>query len=342
MRNINLEAAIWTLFSSTEFFEAAARECEETMEWIGALAVLRRVPNFGRNNQIFDTFKKLGNNFRKGCDLARLGDYSLIWNTSCNVPSHIRGVMEQPLHSWMSEPEYQEFNNVRIRRLMKYAGRIESALNNAMTGAGAFFYPDPDCLERSNDDDGFPGDTIVRWYNDYVNLFTPPVSLRIANPSPEYSVDTSTACRTGDEVPWTGVWFPSTGLESHSLTFAIQGMRMQPAYRVLKTTEELRTDEYMFPPPETVAVETVWHLIKPAASVIAASDEIWSKEGEPCPKAGLWQATDPGAAPRIYQAGEPMASLGSAFGLTVWRWVAGRQAANTGHGNGSDSYGDKR
>lgn len=324
MRNINLEAAIWTLFSSPEFFEAAARECEETMDWFGALAVSRRVANLGRTNQIFDTFKKLGRNFHQGQNLARLGDYSLIWNTACSVPGYIRGIMEQPLHSWMSEQEYQEFSNVRIRRLMKYAGRIESALNNAMTGADAYFDPDPDCLERSNDDDGFPGDTIVRWYNDYVKICTTPIFLRVTDPLPEYRVDTSVACPTGDEVPWTGVWYPSTGLERHSLTFAIQGMRMQPAYRVLKTTEELRTDEYMFPAPETVAVETIWHPIKPVASVIATSDEIWSKQGEPCPKAGLWQPTDPGAAPRIYRTGEPMASLGSAFGLTVWRWVADR------------------
>lgn len=99
---------------------------------------------------------------------------------------------------------------------------------------------------------------------------------------------------------------------------------MQPVYRVIKTTEELRTDEYMFPQPETVAVETIWHPITPDAQIIGSPKEIWSKEGEPCPKAGVWQPTDPGAAPRSYKAGEPMASLGSAFGLTVWRWIAER------------------
>lgn len=324
MRNLNLEAAIWTLFSSTDFFEAVARECDETMDWMGSLAVSRGAANFGRNNQIFDTFKKLSRDFTRGTELARLGDYGLVWDTAASVPSNIRGMMEQQLHHWMTEAEYKEFSDVRISRLMTYAGRIESALNNAMTGADAYFDPDPDSAERRNDDDGFPGDTIVKWYRSYVGFYKTPLFWTLPDPLPAYKVDPTIACKTGNEVPWTGVWYPSTGVERFSLTFAIRGTRMQPAYRVVKTTEELRTEDYMFPPPETLAVETTWHPFKPIAPVIQAACELWSKEGEPCPKAGVWQPTDPGAAQRTYIAGEPMAGLGSAFGFTVWRWVADR------------------
>lgn len=78
MRNINLEAAIWNLFTSFEFFEAAGRECETTMQWMGSLAVSKGVANFGRNNQIFDVFKKLARDFERGTELARLGDYELM------------------------------------------------------------------------------------------------------------------------------------------------------------------------------------------------------------------------------------------------------------------------
>lgn len=75
MRDLNLEAAVWNLFTSPEFFEAAAQECEKTMEWFGTLAVGRQVANFGRNNQIFDKFKQRARDFRRGAELAKLGDY---------------------------------------------------------------------------------------------------------------------------------------------------------------------------------------------------------------------------------------------------------------------------
>lgn len=263
MRNQNLEAAIWNLFTSPEFFESARQECNETLSWFGTLAVSRGVANFGRNNQIFETFKKLARDISRGTELARLGDYRLIWDTVGSVASNVRGIMEQPLRSWMSEAEYREFSRVRISRLMAYTGRIESALNNAITGAGAFYSAAPDSVYRRDDDDGFPGDSIINRYYDYVNFYKTPLYWSLPDPLPEYRTDTAVACTTGDEVPWTGVWYPSTGLEEYSLTFAIQGIRMQPVYRVIKTTEELRTDEQMFPKPETLAVETTWYPFKP-------------------------------------------------------------------------------
>jgi hypothetical protein len=324
MRNVHLEAAIWSLFTSTEFFEAAAGECEDTMKWFGTLAVARNVADFGRNNQIFDKFKQLARDFRRGAELARLGDYQLVWKTAGSVRGDVRGMMEQPLHSWMTKTEYQEFEDIRISCLMKYAGRIHSALNNAMTGADSFYDPDPDCPERSNDDDGYPGDKIIGWYEDYLGCSKNLQICTFPDPLTEYVVDKSIACCTGDEVPWTGIWYPSTGLERHSLTFAIKGLRMQPVYRVVKTTEELRTDANMFPYPETVAVETTWHPLIPSGRQAVANEELRAKAGQPCPKAGIWQPMEPGAPTRAYEAGETMANVGSAYGITVWQWVADR------------------
>jgi hypothetical protein len=324
MRNLNLEASIWYLFTSFEFYEAAAQECDETTDWFGRLAVSRQVANFGRNNQIFDKFKQLAHDFRRGAALAKLGDYRLIWEVAGGVRSDVRGMMEQPLHSWMTETEYREFEKVRVSRLLTYARQITRALNNAMVKGESFYHPNPNCPERRNDDDGFPGDQIVETYKSYVDRYEKPLFWALPDPLPEYVIDKSTTCRTGDEVPWTGVWYPSTGLERHSLTFAIKGLRMQPAFCVIKTTEELRTKEMMFPSPETVAVETTWHPLIPSNRPADPNKDLWAKAGSPCPKAGVWQPTDPGAAQRTYEAGETMADLGSAHGFTVWRWVADR------------------
>lgn len=326
MRNTNLEAAIWNLFTSAEFYEAAADGCEETMQWFGSLAVAKRVANFGRNNQIFDTFKKFARDFKRGAEFARLGDYKLIWDTARCVGGSVRGMLEQPLHSWMSQAQYREFSEVRIDQLLAFAEIITSSLNNGMIKGNTFFHLNPDCPERRNDDDGFPGDDIVKVYDSYANLYgtTPPCAL--PDPLPEYSIDRSTECRTGEEVPWTGVWYPGTGLETHSLTFAIKGLRMQPAFRITKTLEERERESggAIFSSPETVAVATTWHPVVASGRLVEPERELWAKAGQPCPKTGVWQPTDPGAAQRTYEAGEPMLDLKSAYGYTVWRWIADR------------------
>lgn len=326
MRNLQMEAAIWYLFTSEEFYEAAARECDEIVEWFGRLAVSRGVANFGRNNQIYDKFKGRARDFRRGAELAALGDYEFIWDKSGYIGGDVRGMLEQPLHSWMTEAEYQEFDGVKISRLLKYSSQITSALQNAFTGAITFFEPDPECPHRRDDDDAFPGDRIVEVYEDNISWYgdRDPSFWKLPDPLPHYEVDKSITCTTGDEVPWTGVWYPSTGLEKHSLTFAIKGNRMQPAYRVIKTAEELRTEEQMFPWPQTVALSTSWHPVVVSRRSFEADDELWAKAGEMCPKPGLWRPTDPGASARIFNAGETMAQSNSPYGITVWRWVADR------------------
>jgi hypothetical protein len=326
MRNVHLEAAIWNLFTSVEFFEAAASECEDTMVWFGTLAVSRQAADFGKNHQIFETFKAVARDFKRGAELAKLGDYKPVWDTASSVNGTIRGIMEQPLHGWMTESEYKEFSRKKISRLLKYAGLIESALNNAIFGSESYFDPDPDYPEGSNDDSGFPGEDITSWHEDYACSENGPFLPKLPNPLHEYEVDRTLACDTGAEVPWTGVWYPATGLERHSLTFAIKGMRMQPVFKVIKTTEELRTDECMFPAPETVAVATTWHPVTPTGRTIETetNQELRAKAGQPCPKAGIWQPMEPGASSRYYGANEPMANLRSAYGITVWRWMSDR------------------
>jgi len=326
MRDINLEGAIWNLFSSVEFFEVAAQECEKTMTWFGTLAISRQVANFGRNNQIYDTFKTLAVDFRRGSELARLGDYRSIWETARSVRGDARGMMEQPLHSWMTETEYREFSGVRLSRLLAYASKITDVLNNAFVGADSFFDPDPDYPEGSNYDGGFPGDRIVKVYNSCMSLFEDASFPTLPDPLPEYVIDRSTVCATGDEVPSTGVWYPTVGIEGHSLTFAIKGLRMQPAYRVTKTAEERKRESggAIFSGPETAAVATTWHPVIPSGRHADMNSELRTKAGEPCPKAGIWQPMETGAAQRSYEAGETMGNLGSAYGITVWRWIADR------------------
>lgn len=323
MRNLNLEAAIWYLFTSPNFFEDAAKQCDTTIEWFGTVAVSRGVAGFGRNNQIFDKVKSIARDFRRSAELARLDDYKLAWDTAHCVRGAVRGMLEQPLHSWMTDAEYNEFFDERIERVAKYARQIRRALHNGLVGAEVFFHPDPVCQDRKNDDDGFPGGMIAEVYQQSVNWYKEPIFETLPDPLPNYVIDKSIECNTGEEVPWTGVWYPKDGIENRSLTFAIKGMRMQPAYRIVKTTDERNAEGGFFTTPETVAEVAIWHPL--IASAYENEDKaLWTKAGETCPKAGVWQPADVNAPVRTLEAGESMPNLGSAYGLTVWHWLRDR------------------
>jgi len=59
----------------------------------------------------------------------------------------------------------------------------------------------------------------------------------------------------------------------------------------------------------------------PAGTAPIADNELRARAGEPCPKAGQWQTVDTPPQNRVFQQGEAMANLNSAYGLTVWRFV---------------------
>lgn len=323
MRNFQLEASIWYLFTSVDFYEAAARESESVMNWFGNMAVSKGTAGFGRNGQIFDQFKKRAKDFRRGAELSNLGDYEFIHDVGSCIRGDIRGMMEQPLRAWMTDAQYEEFFGRRIGRLMAYARRIDRSLANAMVkGDDSYFTPKPECPGRNHDDDGFPGDSIVQSYEDYINGDKGPVDVKLPAPLPEYTVDRSVACQTGSEVPWTGVWYPGTGLDNQSLTFAIKGLRMQPAFRVVKTAEELEAEGRLLPRPQTIALITTWHPVIPLIRKQEPQGELRAQGGTACPKAGIWQQVDASAAQRRYAIGETMANLGSAYGFTVWQWIS--------------------
>lgn len=325
MRQLQMEAAIWYMFTSPDFFKATANASGETMAWFGDLALSKQVANFGRNNQIFDRFKKWAHDFEHGAELAKLGDYRPVWNTARSVPGDVRGMMEQPMNSWMSSFEYQEFQDRGVNRILTYAGIIESALNNAIYSADSFLHPDAEYPERSNDDDGFPGDDIIKWYKAYTQVHRAVKFVDLPKLLPDYAIDHSTSCLTGEEVPWTGVWYPCTGLDDHSLTFAIKGRRMPAVYRVTKSVKEIQAkDPGFFGAPETIAVATLWHPIRELNSSTKEEKALWAKAGELCPTTGRWQPTDPGATERNFVAGETMQQLDSPHGLTVWLWRSDR------------------
>jgi len=166
-----------------------------------------------------------------------------------------------------------------------YARRIDRSLATAMVmGDDSYFTPKLECPGRNHDDDGFPDDSIVESYEDYINTDKSPVDIKVADPLPEYTVDRSVACQTGSEVPWTGVWYPGTGLENQSLTFAIKGLRMQPAFRIVKTVEKSEAEGRLLPRPQTIALITTWHPVIPLVRWEEPQGELRAQAAPPVPR----------------------------------------------------------
>lgn len=267
MRDLDLEAAIWNLFTSPRFFEAAARECERIVELYGA----RTLPNdveLAPDREMVAKFVRRAGDFRRGAELARCNDYHFVYKVAGSIHGDIRGIIEQV--GWMNLDRFTAFSGGRFERVGMLADRIESVLYNALVGAECFYHPDPECPERSDDDDGYPGGSIVGWCTAYLKQLDTFAICTVPDPLPAYVVDISTACRTGDRVPSTGVWYPSTGLDGYSLTYAIKGFRMQPAFRITKTEDELRA-EGIWSGPETVAVATTWYPVISSVTQTATS-----------------------------------------------------------------------
>ena len=59
----------------------------------------------------------------------------------------------------------------------------------------------------------------------------------------------------------------------------------------------------------------------PAGSSPVQVGELRAKAGDPCPIAGTWQSLDVTPKSQYYESAQPIDNLGSAYGLTVWRYV---------------------
>ncbi|MDR1854728.1 MAG: hypothetical protein LBR05_07495 [Azoarcus sp.] len=124
---------------------------------------------------------------------------------------------------------------------------------------------------------------------------------------PDYVPQVDRAIKTGETVPWTGVWIPAAGLERHNLTFAIAGRPMQPVWRIVQTREEnkralleqegwredgigLVYDPHgaqMTPLPQYEITEMVWYPLLPAdAPEAKTAGRV--PAGQPCPIRGWW------------------------------------------------------
>jgi hypothetical protein len=325
-RDLNREAHLWYTITSAEYVVHAKPLLKE------ALDVLRRGLN--KNPLAADyapvpywggVMEDILANFDHALMALKAGNLDPIMRQCARLMDVPRGFSESV--QWLEGQD-----NVRMLGLIDEAYSVCSRLLDALTMSQRFLSPgyqdgSKDWHTCMPDDAGIVSNTILMYYEEPVyNVIGRPTHI------PEYAADTRITCKTGEIVPWTGVWMPTTGMGTAALAFARQGVQiMQPAYELAR---EFAPDEYV---EATKLVDTAWHPVKPTGRMVPLppADSSASATGEsadtpayqgrveagqPCPREGWWLTPSKAESRRRFKQGDAMPAFSTDYGTTIWQW----------------------
>ncbi|UXY15359.1 hypothetical protein N8I74_18940 [Chitiniphilus purpureus] len=307
-------------------------------------ALARGLQDYGRNNQIYDAWKKHAQDLESGIELAKFGDYAKLDDAAAGIYSTNRGVTQHVWMGWLGDAE-EKYHQITIIP-GEYAARIRKTLAPGLRGGQywlheAFNFPP----ERRNRDFGPTGEKILLFIQSnveevYPHLKKTPIPSRF----PRYAPDTSRPIKTGEAVPWTGVWIPAAGLENHSLTFAVEGLSMPPSWRIIKTAEQLEQEcvdsgkgkrnknglvfddqgELLtFLDDELEITEMTWYPLLQVDEVERVVQRGRVEANQPCPVRGYWYTPAKQNSRALFEHGARMPDFPeSTYGATIWYWDA--------------------
>lgn len=337
-RDMNKEAWLWYHLTSVEFALAARQAMQDFLTYYIEIAGLKDSWGAGRTDQIAQYMARFVRDYDAAIEIMKHGEYEPIWELTHAIRGAWSGISHSVLPlSCLSKEEQKVFDKISTRTDV-FASEIRMALNNALTAGAAFLDQSPEDDEVANRDDGSICEGI---------LLTLPLleeygySVEIPSPTPQYDIDYSRSCKSGETVPWTGVWYPETGLNRYSLAFAIKGQPMQPAYHLDKTYEEAEQaaieqgldpaeDDYEVG-PITQAVPTTWHPLIASAKIShdqPPSDRTRAEPNELVPKTGWWHspAKPKGQALHYFEAGQRFPDIRSTnYGSVIWGYDSNEQ-----------------
>ena len=332
-RDINLEAWTWYYRTSVEFAHVARNATQEFLKYYIAIANLEDAWGTGRTDQIAQATARHVREYDAAIELMKHGDYRAIWETACSIGGTWRGISQSVLPlPWLDREGNADFNN-QSDRVCAFARAICKIFSNAYT-AGQMAIDtnvDPEIYNR----DGGPigADILLKLQYLKEDYGFAPV---IPDPIPHYEIDYSCACKTGEVVPWTGVWYPETELDRYSLAFAVKGQPMQPAYHLVQSAEEFDTlvgEDYDGNDggDTTRAVPTTWHPFIASTHLAKIPSPIHGRlramPNEAVPQTGLWwsPAID-GGKPRHFTQGDRFPDTATTdYGAVVWYFDPDKQ-----------------
>jgi hypothetical protein len=240
---LDKEAWCWYHLTSEEFYLGAVVACETVRDFFKRETLSRNAADFGRNNQIYDSWARHARELTQAIGFVEYGDYAPLRSAAADIRSTNRGINQWGNMGWLGEAEAEYSRLAEIAG--EYGSSIEAALECGLVG-GLYWLEDAanDPPERRNAPFGY-GIYVADFVTvDKYNGKTPEEKyphLRehpIPEAFPRYAPDTSRPCKTGETVPWTGVWVSEEGIARHPLTFALKGRSMTPSWKIIQTEEE--------------------------------------------------------------------------------------------------------
>lgn len=316
-RNLSQEAHLWYTISSPDYIAQAKVKLQEAADLMRAqvephpfIKDYAPVPYWG------GVIEDLLSQFDNALAILEHGDFSPMNRWASRMQDIPRGLQEGNMN-WMSDAGgFMDLLNdsysicSRFSRAVMMSNMYSS--QRYKDGTGDWHHDIPE-------DMGYEGNNIARNSEEHIFPILP-------DQIPEYAPDTSVFCKTGDIVPWTGVWVPSTGMGTASLAFARQNLQiMQPAYEIASRDE----DGYA----SFKLVDCIWHPVKPTGRMIehpvlaqlkhdASTARGRCDSGDRCPREGWWFTPAEQDSKRHFALGEVMPHLGGDYGKTIWQWCS--------------------
>ena len=299
MRDLNREAWFLYTVTSIEHFERCAQACQDFAQLFDQLMTKHDAHGYANLDYWVKEYYGHAKEIRRLIELVKLGDYLPMRSELNDARASYKGIIEQPL-GWMTPDEEKAWEEA-FSRLSSLCGMSHEAMYNN-EWAGLYWVNreehkhEQELVDR---DDGYVGD-----YEWYITESQAEGLLPKPNAYPSYIVDKPRPCRAGETCPWTGVWVPeqalTEGLEHFSITFAVAGRPMQPAYRIVADYYETLDDDPEIPSVnhivKTKAEDAIWYPVvqaevatteKPIAS---AGGRLRAEPKDIVPKTGWWHS----------------------------------------------------
>ncbi|WP_058087230.1 hypothetical protein [Aquabacterium parvum] len=316
-RNLSQEAHLWYTISSPDYIARAKVKLQEAADLMHAqvephpfIKDYAPVPYWG------GVIEDLLSQFDNALAILKHGDFSPMNRWASRMQDIPRGLQEGNMN-WMSEMgRFMDLLNDAYSICSRFSRVV---MMSTMYGSQRYKDGTGDWHHDIPEDMGYEGNNIARNSEEYIFPILP-------EQIPEYVSDTAVSCRTGDIVPWTGVWVPSTGMGTAALAFARQNLQiMQPAYEIASRDEDGYASFNL--------VDCIWHPVKPTGRMIehpvlaqlkhdASTARGRCESGERCPREGWWFTPAVQDSRRFFKLGEVMPKLSTDYGQTIWQWNA--------------------
>ena len=316
-RHLSQEAHLWYTISSPDYIAKAKVKLQEAAHLMQAeveshpfIKDYAPVPYWG------GMIEDLLSQFDNALEILKHGEFDPMQRWAGRLMDIPRGFKESNMN-WMSDADrFMELLNATYSICDEF---LASVAMSEMYSSDEYKDRSADWRYEIPEDMGIEGNNIARNHEEYIFPVLP-------QQIPEYTADTSVSCKTGDIVPWTGVWVPSTGMGTAALVFARQNLQiMQSAYEIASRDE----DGYA----TFKLVDCVWHPVKPTGRMIEhpllaqlkreqANARGRCESGDRCPREGHWFTPAAQDSRRMFQLGEVMPSVGGDYGKTIWQWGA--------------------